>query len=142
LSRVINPESAAADRGRLSKVVVFALRELMKQTETSDQTRDLVTFMSLALREMYQTVETSVVAWEKRGYWVKADKFRMEWEWAEIQGRSLETALLKDDWLSIAKSATNIGQKLNKIKLGATNRGMAENPWAGSWDKIKQKKSS
>ncbi len=142
MSRVINPESAAADRGRLSKVVVLALREFMKQTETSDQTRNLVAFMSLALREMYQTVETSVVAWEKRGYWVKADKFRMEWEWAELQGKALETALLKDDWASIAKSAANIGQKLNKVKLGATIRGMAENPWAGSWDKIKQKKSS
>jgi hypothetical protein len=142
LSRVINPESAAADRGRLSKVVILALRELMKQTETSDRTRDLVAFMSLALREMYHTAETSVVAWEKRGYWVKADKFRMEWEWAEYQGRSLETALLKDDWANIAKSAAIIGQKLNKVKMGASIRGMVENPWAGAWEKIKQKKSS
>jgi len=142
LSRVINPESTSADRGRLSKVVIYALRELMKQTETSDQTRDLVAFMSLALREMYQTVEASVAAWEKRGYWVKADKFQMEWEWAEMQGKSLENALFKEDWAGIARSAATIGQKLSKVKMGTRIRGLAENPWKGSWEKIKQEKSS
>ncbi len=141
MGRVIKPESAATDRGRLTKIIILALRELMKQTGTTNQTRDLVAFISLALREIYQTAEVSVAAWEKRGYWVKADKFRMEWEWAELQGRSLETALQQDDWASIARSAATIGQKLNKVKMGTSIRGLAENPWKGSWEKMNQKKS-
>ena len=142
MSRVIHPESAATERRRLSKVVVLALRELMKQTETTVQTRDLVAFISLALQKMYLSVEESVAAWEKRGYWVKADKFRMEWEWAESQGKSLETALEKEDWARIAQSSAIIGQKLSKVKIGSHNRGVDENLWKGFWEKTRQKKSS
>jgi hypothetical protein len=137
LNWVINPESAATDRRRLSKVVVLALRELMKQTETSDQTRDLVAFISMALRGIYQTAETSVIAWEKRGYWVKADQFRLEWEWAEVEGKSMGTSLKTEDWASIARSAANVGQKLTKVKIATHVRGLKEIPWAGAWEKLK-----
>jgi hypothetical protein len=141
LSRVIKPESAAADRTRLSRLVVLALRELMKQTETSDTTRDLVAFISSILREIYLTVENSVVAWEKRDYWVKADRFRMEWEWAQAQSIILEKSLLADDWANIARSSATIGQKLSKIKVGEKIRGVDRSPWIGKWKQIKDKKS-
>jgi hypothetical protein len=141
MSRVINPESAAKERTRLAKSVVLALRELMKQTETSDQTRDLVAFISDTIREIYMTAEMSVAAWEKRGYWVKADRFRLEWEWADIQGKLLEKALFAEDWASIARSVASVGQKLNKITVGVNIRGLPENPWKGKWQQLKQKES-
>ncbi len=36
----------------------------------------------LALEEINSNIDKSVEAWEKRGYWVKADKFRLDWEWS------------------------------------------------------------
>jgi hypothetical protein len=141
LSRVIKPESAASDRARLSRLVVLALRELMKQTETSDLTRDLVAFISRILKEIYSTVENSVVAWEKRDYWVKADRFRMEWEWTQTQSIIMEKSLLAEDWANIARSSAIIGQKLSKIKVGEKIRGVDHSPWIGQWKKIKEKKS-
>ena len=42
--------------------------------------------MVLALEEIAVSIDVSVQAWEKRDYWVKADRFRMEWEWAGALG--------------------------------------------------------
>src|SRR5947207_14918354 len=81
LSRVINPESAGKERPRLTKAIVLAVRELAKQKEVNDEARDLAAFIALALKTIAEGIDVSVVAWEKRDYWVKADKFRMEWMW-------------------------------------------------------------
>ena len=76
MSRVINPESAGKDRTRLTKAIVLALRELAKQKDVTAETKDLAAFISLALKTISEGIDASVLAWEKRDYWVKADKFR------------------------------------------------------------------
>ena len=66
MSRVIKTESAGKDRTRLSKEVVIALRELMRQSQPDDTSRELAAFIALALGEINATIEASVAAWEKR----------------------------------------------------------------------------
>ena len=41
-------------------------------------------------------IDSSVAAWEKRGYWVKADRFRMEWAWAGSLAEKMRTAMRKE----------------------------------------------
>ncbi len=94
LSRIINPEGSGKERTRLTKEVVLSIRELMKQAEPDAQSRDLAAFIALALIEITKTIEASVIAWEKRGYWVKADRFRMEWAWSEKTGQIDATGLV------------------------------------------------
>lgn len=134
LSRVYNPESAGKDRTRLSKSIILALRELMKQTEPDLTTKDLAAFVVLALEEIHSNIDSSVEAWEKRGYWVKADKFRLEWEWSGTCSQAMKTALLAEDWATIALNAVKIGQKLNKIMIPEHHRLGA--PWVGAWKKL------
>ncbi len=132
MGRVINPDSAGKERTRLSKSVVLALRELMKQTSPDSHSRDLAAFISLALFQIAQTIDVSVTAWEKRGYWVKAERFRMEWDWAERLGRSMKDALRKDDWAGVAGTSVQIGQKLMKVQV--TERHRLGRPWEGAWE--------
>jgi len=75
---VINTENAGKERTQLTRAVVLALRELMRQTETNRETQDLAAFIVLALENIAATIDSSVEAWEKRGYWLKADRFRMD----------------------------------------------------------------
>jgi len=82
MSRIINPESAGKQRTQLSKAIVLAVRELARQKDVSAETRDLASFIAMALQVIADGIEVSVTAWEKRDYWIKADKFRMEWMWA------------------------------------------------------------
>jgi len=136
LSRVINPDSAGKERTNLSKAIVLALRELMRQSEANEASRDLAAFIALALEQIYQTVDVSVTAWEKRGYWVKADRFRMEWEWSARLGRNMRQAVLADDWATVALSAAQIGQKLMNVDVPVRHR--LGTPWVGAWNELRQ----
>jgi hypothetical protein len=134
LSRVYSTESSGRDRTRLSKSIVLALRELMRQSEPNDQTRDLAAYVVLALEEIAKGIDASVAAWEKRDYWVKADKFRLEWEWAGKTAQSLRAALLADDWGTVALNAVKVGQQLKKVTVAERHR--LGTPWVGAWKKF------
>jgi len=137
LGRVINPDSAGKERNRMSRGVVLAIRELMKQTQPDAHSRDLAAFIALALIEISKTIDVSVAAWEKRGYWVKADRFRMEWIWAEKYGNAMRLAVLNDDWAAIAGTSVQIAQKLASIKVPQRHR-LGE-PWIGAWEVLEKR---
>lgn len=131
LGRVINPERPGKERNQLSRAVVLALRELMRQTEPDENSRDLAAFISIALLEIFNTVDLSVTAWEKKGYWLKADRFRMEWEWSSQLGKTIGKAVLQDDWAAVAAAAAKVAQKLMSVEVPARHR--LGTPWVGAW---------
>ena len=134
MAKIYSPESAGKDRTRLSKTIVLALRELMKQTQPDTLTRDLAAYVVLALEEIAGNIDGSVEAWEKRGYWVKADKFRLEWEWAASSAAKMRRALNEDDWGTVAVTAALIAQKLSKITVPEKHR--LGTPWLGAAKKM------
>lgn len=93
----------------------------MKQTEVTEASKDLAAFIVLALREIHSGIDTSVEAWEKRGYWVKADRFRMDWEWSGRSAAKLQQAIMQDDWASVAVSIIQIAEKLSSVKPPSRN---------------------
>lgn len=137
MSRVINPDSAGKQRTQLTKAIVLAVRELARQTDTGATARDLAAFISIALQTISGGIEVSVAAWEKRDYWVKADKFRMEWAWAKSASEKMRTAVLSDDWASVAMLSATIAQKFNKIQVSENNR--LGKPWIGSFKQLTMK---
>lgn len=136
MSRLINPESAGKQRTQLTKGVVLAIRELMKQEQADENTRDLAAFIGLALIEIGETIDVSVQAWEKRGYWVKAERFRMEWEWVNQLGREMLDALKAEDWNQVAILSVRIAQRLQKVQVAERNR--IGQPWIGAWQRLLQ----
>jgi len=136
LSRVIHIDSAGKERTRLLKTVVLALRELMLQKQANELSCDLVAYVCLALDEINKSIDSSVEAWEKRGYWLKADRFRLEWEWTGTVSSELRKSLLAQDWATIALLSAKIAQKLMKIDVPARHR--LGTPWIGAWALVKK----
>ena len=134
MSRVINPDSAGKERTRLTKAVVIAIRELARQTDTGSDARDLAAFIAIALQTIADGIDVSVLAWEKRDYWVKADRFRMEWAWAGQMGGKMKSALLADDWAGVAMLSTQIANKLSKVKVSDNHR--MGKPWVGAYKQL------
>jgi len=134
LSRVINPESAGKDRTRLTKAVVLAVRELAKQNEVTDEARDLAAFISLALKTISEGIDVSVLAWEKRDYWIKADRFRMEWAWTGQYADKIKVAIFTEDWGTIALTIPQIAQKLSKVSVSENHR--LGKPWVGAFKEL------
>jgi hypothetical protein len=110
------------------------MRELMRQSEPNNTSRDLASFIALALLEINNTVETSVAAWEKKGYWVKADRFRMEWIWTQRMGEQFKQAVLNDDWAAIAMLVAQLGEKMNHVEVPVRHR--LGTPWVGAWEQL------
>ncbi|MCK4898868.1 MAG: hypothetical protein KAS38_08825 [Anaerolineales bacterium] len=134
MGRVINIHSAGKERTRLSKATVIAIRELMRQSDVNDQTKDLAAFIALSSKAISNTIEPSVSAWEKRGYWVKADRFRLEWSWSEILGAKMHQATLDEDWPTVASTVAQIAEKLRNVNVSERHR--MGTPWVGAWKKL------
>ena len=137
MSRIINPDSVGKERTQLSKGIVLSIRELAKQTDPGPESRDMAAFIALALATISEGIDISVAAWEKRGYWVKADKFRMEWLWADAYAAKMRAAVLADDWAAVALVMTQTAQKLGKVTVPAGHR--LGRPWVGAYKELKNK---
>ena len=131
MSRVINPDSVGKERTRLIKSIVLCIRELAKQAKVTPETKDQASFIALALQSISDGVDVSVAAWEKRDYWVKADKFRMEWMWAGSMAEKMKTAVLSDDWVSIASFLPQIASRFNKVEVSDNHR--LGKPWENAY---------
>ena len=138
MSRVINPDSTGKQRTQLSKAIVLAVRELARQKDVTDQTRDLAAFIAIALQIISDGIDVSVTAWEKRDYWIKADKFRMEWAWAGQIAEKMRASVLSDDWATVAMLSAQIAQKLTKVQVSENHR--LGKPWVGSFKQLNSSK--
>ena len=77
-----------------------------------------------------------MAAWEKKGYWVKADRYRMEWSWTERFGKQMRQAVVHEDWSEVATVSVQVAQKLMSIEVPVRNR--LGTPWEGAWGTLKQ----
>jgi hypothetical protein len=135
MSRIVNTDSTGKQRSQLTKAVAIALRQLAQQTEFGDEARDLAAFIALALKAIHDGIDPSVAAWEKRGYWLKADRFRMEWAWAEPVSARMAAAVLEGDWSAVAELSVQIAQKLNSVQV--SNKARVGKPWQGAFARLK-----
>ena len=124
-------ESGTTYRNRLTKSIVLAIRKLMQKGQPDKESLDMAAYVVLALEKIEESVDSSATAWEKRDYWLKADRFRMEWSWLEIRRIALEKAVSAQDWGQIASELILVAQNFNKVEVSEKNR-LGE-PWVGSW---------
>jgi hypothetical protein len=134
LSRVINTQGVGKERNRLLKGIVISLRELTKQEKPDSKTKDLAAFIALALEAISDTVERTVNPWEKRDYWVKADKFRRDWAWAGKLGKEMRAAAINQDWPEVATLSAQVAGNLGSIIVSENHR--MGKPWEGAWQQL------
>ena len=129
-------ESGTTLRNRLNRSIVLAIRTLMQQPNPNRLSLDLAAFVVLALEKIQESIETSAIAWEKRDYWLKADRFRMDWQWVGEARKSLTQHLLQEDWSLMVADLTSVAQNLSKVEIRPNNR--IGEPWLGAWQAFKK----
>jgi len=130
VTRIIKTSTPGKERAKLSKAIVIAVREFMRQEKPDKTTSDIVAFIILALNEISYGIENSVAAWEKRGYWVKADKYRLNWQWSGDFAEKITQAYEKKDWDLIAELLLKIMIHFEDIKVSDRHR--LGQPWVGA----------
>ncbi len=130
MTRIIKTSTPGKERAQLSKAIIITIREFMRQKEPNQSTNDMIAFIIMALKHIAIGIDKSVEAWEKRGYWVKADKYRMEWQWSGKYANELESAFQKENWTAIPNYLIEIMGKFNDIKVSDRHR--MGKPWQGA----------
>lgn len=135
MSPVIRPESAARARDRILGAIAYTLRAgAGNTTADASERRDMLAFVALALKQLSQSVEDTAGAWERRGYWVKADKFRQEWRWSEDAARELRLVLGNGDLASAASLVSSVASHLGRAKIPAKLN--KSSPWKDAWAQL------
>lgn len=133
MSRVIRVETAHRSRQRILQGMAVTLRRAVSGVLDPSEQRDLLAFLDVSLAELRRSVDETAAAWEKRGYWLKADRFRQEWGWTERIGSSLSSALGACDLDRAMTSGTELATHIQHVRLPpALSR---SRPWDGAWDK-------
>ena len=131
MTRIIKTTTPGKEREHLSKAIVITIRAFMRQQEPNADTKDMLAFIILALHEIADGIDKSVIAWEKRGYWVKADKYRMDWQWVGPMATKLDKAFKAENWVVLAGFMVEIMGRFSQIKVSDRHR-MGE-PWSGAY---------
>lgn len=109
-----------------------------------NESKDMAAALVFLLREIHSGVIQSATAWEKRGYWMKADRFIREWQWTIEAAANIEDVIRNDAWDLLPRLMGELYPHTAEIELkkmtrppstwrGAYHRLLSEQPGAQPW---------
>mgnify|MGYP001032363068 CR=1 FL=1 len=131
MSRLINPNSPGKRRNQLRRTIAEILRHLMLKRELDEEARDMAAALVFCLRGIADTIEVSTVAWEKRNYYLKADRFRRKWEWATPAAERLEDLIVHGHWERLPRELAALAPYFADIRISKMTR--APSTWKASY---------
>ncbi len=131
---LINNETSGKERNRLCRVIVAAMRELVRIQNPDDRARDLAACIAVSLERIHAGIDGTVEAWEKRDFWKKADRYRMEWEWTLAASERMGAAVLNDDWGAVAACCMELAGRLSGVVVSENHR--LGTPWDGAYAEL------
>jgi hypothetical protein len=135
MGRVINRNTPGRQRRHLMRTIAEILRRLaQRQGEVNDEVRDMTAMIVFCLREIDESIIDTIKAWEKRGYWKKADKFQLEWMWAGEMADRLETLIVCNDWDEMPDVMMKLFPHFADIRVKAMTR--KKSLWEGCYQKL------
>lgn len=134
MARVINTNSPGKRRNAQLRTIAEILRRLSQQREVSTETKDMAAALVYCLRAIDGTVEESARAWEKRGYWKKADDFQQKWWWASLDAQRIEKLVKDENWHMLPEAMIKLLPRVAHIQLNRMTRDPAA--WAGAYEKL------
>lgn len=134
MARIINTNSPGKRRGAHMRTIAEILRLLSQQRAINTECKDMVAWLVFCLREIDGTVEESMRAWEKRGYWKKSDEFQQKWWWASLLATSLEELIATDSWERLPENMARLFPHVSDIQISRITRD--PNLWQGAHAKL------
>lgn len=83
------------------------------------------------LREIKETVDESVAAWEKRDYWMKAERFLRDWMWIPEMSANIEDVLRNQAWDLLPELLGDLALHFDDIKIKTLTR--KPDQWEGAY---------
>ena len=134
MSRIIHTESPAQLRNRHRRSIAEMLRRLSQKQDIDAEAKDMAAMIALLLREIYESVEKSARAWEKRDYWMKAERLLRDWEWTAELAANMDDVLRHDAFDLLPELMADLLPRFADIQL----KKMMRKPdlWRGAYDRL------
>jgi hypothetical protein len=134
LTRIIATESVGQQRHKLRRTIAEALRRLATKQTFDQESLDLAALIVFSLRRLEEGIEQTTTAWEKRDYYLKADRFRLEWDWLNDTAYNLETALLLGNHDRVPEILATLFPKFADITIARYTR--SPKLWEGCYQRL------
>ena len=136
MSRIISIDSPGKIRSQHRRTIAEALRRLGRKREVDDETKDLAALVVFCMHRMADTVDRTAEAWEKRDYYMKAERFREKWRWLEPSTDELSTVIYKGRWDELPAILARLMSHFVDVKV----KRMTRKPtlWRGAYRRFTQ----
>jgi hypothetical protein len=134
MSRIISTEGPGKIRNQHRRTIAEALRRLSMKQRPDDEARDLAALIVLCLHRIADTVERTTEAWEKRDYYLKADRFREGWRWVEPMADQLSAVIYEERWSELPDVLVQLMPHFSDITVKKLTR--KPSLWKGAYKKL------
>jgi hypothetical protein len=134
MSRVINPDSPNKTRNQCRRTIAELLRRMSQKGAIDAEARDMAAAIVYMLREIDDSVEQTVTAWEKRGYWMKAERFLRQWEWAREAAANLDDVLRNEAWDLLPGLLADLFPRFSDVQVKRLTR--PPSAWKGAYEQL------
>jgi hypothetical protein len=117
MPRIINTANPGKLRNQERRTIAEILRRLVAKRSLDDEARDMAAAIVYSLRAIEATIDVTTEAWEKRNYYLKADRFRLEWEWVHPYAERLEALIREGAWERLPEELVGLMPRFADIKI-------------------------
>jgi hypothetical protein len=137
VSRIIYTETPGKTRHQYRRSIAEMLRRLSQKQRVDEEAKDQAALIVLCLQGMADTVDQTVLAWEKRDYWMKAERFRREWEWLDPVADQLSRVIHTGRWDELPAALASLAPHFSDIAV----KRMTRDPtfWQGAYRKLMER---
>jgi hypothetical protein len=134
MSRVISIDGPGKVRNRHRRTIAEALRRLSKKPQLDDEAKDLAALIIFSLHGIADTVDRTTDAWEKRDYFLKAERFREQWRWLEPTADELSGVINEGQWDQLPSVLAGLMPHFADIRI----KQMTRKPtlWQGAYERF------
>lgn len=134
MSRIVNLNSPAKVRSQNLRSIAEVLRHLADKTSIDAESKDMAASLVYFLQEIIASTEQTAEAWEKRGYWMKAERFLRNWAWSNEMAANLEDVIRNDAWDLLPDL---LGQLLTyTADIQVKNMTRSKDTWQGAYERL------
>jgi hypothetical protein len=134
MSRVINIDNPTKRRNHNRRTIAELLRRLSQKPTIDDDAKDMAATIVFSLQDISAGVEQTALAWEKRDFWMKAERFVRQWEWAVESAANIEDVIRNDSWDLLPELLADLFPRFADIQIKTMTR--KADTWRGAYEQL------
>ena len=117
MGRIIHTTNPTRLRNLAIKKMIAVIRECLRSPQSDAGLFEVGASLTVPLQEIWESVDHSAAAWEKRDYWLKADAFRRQWSWVDKSLAGIKASVSAKNPAGLQQHIIELGEKLGSLKV-------------------------